>query len=132
MPGPGPGGLRWLAPEEERPRGLHGPEVEALLVCAEGPHALLVQPPQREWGCPHTLPPGSAPRQAVDAAVCPPQDDKAAGLLGMQLSLGIGLELEDGSQGTEQDCLVTLSLHSISCQCSSELLVKQTERRRVQ
>lgn len=60
------------------------------------------------------------------------QDDKAAGLLGMQLSLGIGLELEDGSQGTEQDCLVTLSLHSISCQCSSELLVKQTERRRVQ
>ncbi|XP_071655236.1 connector enhancer of kinase suppressor of ras 1 isoform X4 [Patagioenas fasciata] len=31
VPGPGPGGLRWLAPQEEGPRGLHGPEVEALL-----------------------------------------------------------------------------------------------------
>lgn len=50
VPGPGPGGLRWLAPEEEGPRGLHGPEVEAVLVCAKRPHALLVPPPQCEWG----------------------------------------------------------------------------------
>lgn len=56
MPGPGPGGLRWLAPEEEGPRGLHGPEVETVLVRAEGPHTLLVPPPQREWGRPHTPP----------------------------------------------------------------------------
>lgn len=45
------------------------------------------------------------------------QDDKTAGCLGMQLSLGPGLEFKDGSQETEQDCLVRHSLHSISCQC---------------
>lgn len=48
LPGPGAGGLRWLAPEEEGPRGLHGPEVEAVLVRAEGPSPLLVQQPKRK------------------------------------------------------------------------------------
>lgn len=80
VPGPGPGGLRWVAPEEEGPRGLHGPEVEALLVCAQGPHALLVQPPQREWAVP-------VPAWAAGMSRCPtrlspaPQDERAAGLI---------------------------------------------------
>ncbi|OXB74783.1 UNVERIFIED_CONTAM: hypothetical protein H355_003670 [Colinus virginianus] len=37
--------------------------------------------PNVSGGCPHTLPLGSALRQAVDVVMCPPQDDKAAGLI---------------------------------------------------
>lgn len=70
-----------MAPQEEGPCGLHGPEVEAVLVCAQGPHSLLVQPPQREWGHGVSLGSWDFLGWCWTQLSLTPQDERAAGLI---------------------------------------------------